>query len=142
MVTGMPAAQSDERTWHFKQLRVSLQQLVGSASRQKPLFPDLVVTANELAMNFDHWATIVRDAYGDDVTDAQRSSLTALDETFHRMSRDAADFDADVWTDTAVKTSEHWVAVRRLALEALEAFGWLEDGARVDALEHPTDVAE
>jgi hypothetical protein len=43
------------------------------------------------------------------------------------MSRDGADFDADLWTDTALRTSEHWAEVRRLASAAIEI---LTAGAR------------
>jgi hypothetical protein len=125
----MPIVQPDERTWHFKQLRSSVEQLVASGSGQKPLFPDLAVTADELALNFDHWATLVREEYDDDLTDGQRASLAALAETFDRMSRDAADFDADVWTETALKASEHWASVRRLASAALDAFGWTAEAS-------------
>jgi hypothetical protein len=38
------------------------------------------------------------------------------------MSRDGADFDADLWTDEAIRTSVHWRDVRALAAAALAAF--------------------
>ncbi len=46
------------------------------------------------------------------------------------MSRDAAELDADVWSEAAVRTSEAWVTLRRLAGEALQAFGWPVEEAR------------
>jgi hypothetical protein len=124
----MSMAQPDERSWHFKQLRSSLQQLAASGSPQNPLFPDLHLTADELALHFDHWATVVRDEYSPEMSDEQRASLAALDRMFARMSRDAAEFDAEIWTDAAVKTSAHWASIRQLAGAALEAFGWIEEG--------------
>ena len=120
-------AQPDERAWHFKQLRSSLQQLAASGSPQNALFADLRLTADELALHFDHWATLVSDEYAPELTDEQRASLSALEDTFARMSRDAAEFDAEVWTDAAVKSSAHWVSIRQLADAALEAFGWIEE---------------
>jgi hypothetical protein len=38
------------------------------------------------------------------------------------MSRDGTELDADLWTDAAVRTSEQWADVRRLANAALDAF--------------------
>ena len=38
------------------------------------------------------------------------------------MARDGAEFDADIWTDEAVRTSEHWADVRTLAAAALDEF--------------------
>lgn len=128
----MNGIQPDERGWHFKQLRHALQQLAASGSRQTPLFPDLLPTADELALNFDHWATLVVDDYGAELTNIQRASLIAIEDTFARMSRDAAEFDAEVWTPAALQTSVHWVAIRQLALAALDAFGWLEQPAAVE----------
>jgi hypothetical protein len=37
------------------------------------------------------------------------------------MSRDGAEFDADIWTDEAVRTSADWADVRRLAAAAVDA---------------------
>ena len=125
----MSMAQPDERSWHFKQLRASLQQLAASGSRQNPLFPDLRVTADELALHFDHWATVIRDEYGPALSAEQQASLDALEDMFARMSRDALEFDADIWTDAALKTGAHWASIRQLAAAALEAFGWIEEPA-------------
>ena len=116
-------AETRERAWHFKQLRWSLQRLAGSASDQASLFPEWTATADELALDFDHWASLIRERYAGELDDAQRGALEAIETAFSRMSRDAAELDADTWSETAVRTSEDWVALRRLAAEALEAFG-------------------
>ena len=113
-----------ERAWHFKQLRWSLQALVASASEQRPLFPEEAATADELALDFDHWATLIRDRYGLDLDGAQSAALDAVEQVFSRMSRDAMELDADIWSEAAVRTSEDWAVVRRLAAEALDTFGW------------------
>ena len=118
------SAESRERTWHFKQLRWSLQSLAGSASEQRSLFPEWVATADELALDFDHWLDVIRQRYGTELDSAQRDALDAIEHVFERMSRDAAELDADIWSEAALRTSEDWHSLRRLATSALEAFRW------------------
>jgi hypothetical protein len=114
-----------QRAWHFRQLRWSLQGLAIAGSNQRTLFPDYLMRADELAFDFDHWALLVRGNYGNDLSASQAESLAAIDRKFTTMSRDAAEFDVELWTEEACRTSEHWAEVRRLATSALEAFGWL-----------------
>lgn len=123
-------ADAPERESHFQQLRRSLQGLAASASVQRSLFPEQAVTADELALDFDHWVDVIRSNYEDELEDEQRRSLHAIDEAFGRMSRDAAELDADVWSEAAVRTSEAWVTLRVLAGDALRAFGWPVEEAR------------
>jgi hypothetical protein len=111
-----------ERESHFQQLRRSLEALAASASVQRSLFPERAVTADERARDFDHWVEVIRSNYEDELDDEQRQSLRAIDEAFASMSRDAAELDADVWSESAVRTTEAWVTLRRLAVEALRAF--------------------
>lgn len=119
-----------ERDSDFQQLRRSLQSLAASASVQRSLFPESAVTADELALDFDHWVDVIRANYGDELEDEQRLSLQAIDDAFATMRRDAADLDADVWSEAAVRSSEAWVTLRVLASEALRAFGWPIEEAR------------
>ena len=113
-----------ERAWHFKQLRWSLHRLATSDSAQRALFPEWAASANELALDFDHWTSVIGERYGADLDAVQRTSLAAIEEAFSRMSRDAAELDADNWSDAAVRTSDAWRSLRRLAADALDAFGW------------------
>jgi hypothetical protein len=115
---------SQTRAWHFKQLKWSMQGLVRSGSDQQTLFPDRRMEPGELALDFDHWSSVVRSQYQDDLTASQLDALAAIEQKLATMSRDGAEFDLDVWTESALQTSEHWVEVRRLAAAALEAFGW------------------
>jgi hypothetical protein len=119
------------RPWHFKRLRWSLQALAAAGARQRPLFPDGTASAGELALDFDHWGAVVREHYGTDLSEAQVESLTALDRKLATISRDGAEFDAELWTDAALTNSEHWADVRRLAASALEAFGWTPESSLV-----------
>ena len=115
------------RSWHFKQLKWSVQALALRAPEQLVLFPDFVATADELALELDHWATLVIEKYPEQLTDAQVASLTALHQKLATMSRDGADFDADLWTETAMGTNVHWQEVRALAVAVRDAFGWSAD---------------
>jgi hypothetical protein len=118
------AEENPERSWQFKQLRRSLQALAISGSGQRALFSDIVVKADELALDFDHWFAVVRSHYARDLTQAQADALAGIDRKLAIISRDGAEFDVELWTDEALTGSEHWADVRRLAASALEAFGW------------------
>lgn len=112
------------RSWQFRQLKWSLQGLATSGSDQRALFPDYAVKADELALDFDHWASVIRGNYETELSASQAQSLAAIDRQFATMSRDGAEFDLELWTEAAVSTSEYWADVRRLAASALEVFGW------------------
>lgn len=115
----------DERAEHFRQLRWSLQAL--AASSQPSLFPEWAITPDHLALDFDQSAFRVLAHYGGELDAPQRASLQAIGDLLARMSRDGIDFDADLWSTAALETSEQWTAVRRLAMQALDAFGWPAD---------------
>jgi len=116
--------EEQDRAEHFKQLKWSLQSLAMSASEQLTLFPDAVRKASELASDFDRVALVTRTEYQGELSAAQADSLAAIVAKLATMSRDAADFEADVWTDAALTSSAHWDEVRTLAKSALAAFGW------------------
>jgi hypothetical protein len=118
-----------QRGWHFKRLRWSLQSLAAAGSEQPTLFPEHMMKADDLALDFDHWASFVRATYERDLSAAQADALAAIDRKLSTMSREGAEFDLDLWTDAALRTSELWADVRLLAAAALEAFGWPVDGA-------------
>jgi hypothetical protein len=119
----MPA-ESAIRDRHFTQLQWSLQALAVAAPDQLTLFPEEVVTPDQLASNFDYSMAIVRDSYGAELTPAQKETLGAIDRKLATMSRDGSEFDPDLWTRPALGASTHWEEVRALARSALEVFGW------------------
>jgi hypothetical protein len=123
-------ADDPERESNFQQLRRSLQALAASASVQRALFPECAVTADELALDVDHWVDLIQSNYDGELDDEQRRSLQAIDEAFAKMSRDAVELEADVWSEAALRGSEAWVSVRQLASEALRVFGWPVEDAR------------
>jgi hypothetical protein len=113
-----------DRSSHFSQLRWSLQGLAIAGSEQRPLFPEYMPGADDLAFDFDRRASVVRSRYEADLSRSQSDSLAAIEEKLATMSRDGAEFDVELWTEAALSSSEHWADVRRLACAALEAFGW------------------
>jgi hypothetical protein len=131
-----PDIDEARRPWHFKQLKWALQSLAQAGSLQPTLFPEQTPNADELAFAFDHWGSIVRQSYSSELSAEQDAALETMANKLATMSRDGVEFDADLWTDAALATSEHWTDVRRLASSALEAFGWT-----IDASEAATDDA-
>jgi hypothetical protein len=123
-----------DRSWQFRQLRSSLETMAAAGSEQPSLFPEPAVTPRALAREFEHCDRAVRSGYESELTASQADALAAIDRKLETMSRDEAEFDADLWTSSALRTSEHWAEVRRLAESALEAFGWRADAAGGEAV--------
>jgi hypothetical protein len=101
------------------QLIHALQALAAPAEIQLARFPDFVVKADELALDFDD-ALRRAGRPGNHLSPAQRTALARVDEFLTRMSGAA---NAPKWTDAAVQSSPEWVAVRALAADALRALG-------------------
>ena len=125
----------NERAERLRELRWSLQAL--AASSQPSLFPEWAVTPDHLAVDFDRCASVVLENHRHELEDVQRERLEEIGELLERMSRDGVEFNADLWSTAALEHSDQWGIVRRLALDALDAFGWpsdlpLEDVADVD----------
>ena len=116
--------QDFDRDTRFRQLRWSLQALAQAAPNQLLLFGEQQATADVLALDFTNAAAAVTGEWDETLTPVQRQALAAIDGKLNAMSRDGAEFDADLWTDSAVLHSEHWAEVRRLAGDALSAFDW------------------
>ena len=117
------------RAWHYRQLKWSVQALALRAPEQLVLFPDFVATADELALELDHWATLVLEKYPDELSGSQAETLKALHQKLETMSRDGAEFDADLWTEAAMGSNVHWQEVRALAIAVRDAFEWSADSA-------------
>ena len=112
------------RSSHFRQLEGSLRALSIATSDQLTLFPEQAAKADELARDFDHWSSVVRANYEGELSRAQADALAAIHQKFATMSRDGAEFDPELWTESALSSSVHWDDVRRLAGVALETFGF------------------
>ena len=103
-----------------------IRRLASAGSAQPTLFPDENVSPGDLVRDFDQRASAVRDANDASLSPSQLDALTVLQNKLTRMSRDGAEFDADIWTDDAVRTSEHWAEIRRLAAATIEEFSQTE----------------
>jgi len=112
------------RAGHFRELKWSLQALAIPASDQLSLFPQFAAKPDELARDFDHWASVVNENYEEELSSAQIDALAAISQTFQTISGHAAEFEAELWTEEAVRSSSHWDDIRRVAAVALEVFGW------------------
>jgi hypothetical protein len=106
----------------IRELMHVVRRLASAGSEQPALFPDVNVSATDLVQDFDQRLSVVREDNDAQLTPSQRESLDLLEQKLSTMSRDGAEFDADIWTDEAVRTSEHWADVRSLASAALDAF--------------------
>lgn len=129
------AGENAERSSDFRQLRRSLRSLAAAGSDQRTLFPDDVIAPDQLALDFGHCALVVRRNYESELSEEQADALATLERKLVTMSRDGAEFDAELWTDAALRTSEHWADVRTLALSVLEAFGWVTEPPSEDVRE-------
>ena len=99
----------------LRELTRVIRRLSTAGSGQPALFPDENVSPRELVRDFDHRVLAVREAPETQLSSSQIESLTLLEQQLSTMARDGVEFDADIWTDEALRTSEHWAEVRTLA---------------------------
>ena len=116
-----------ERDQAFRQLRHALRALATAGAEQPTLFADLATSAQDLASDYDQTAAVIRAEFEGDLSGAQVNALEAIDRKLVTISRDGNEFDADLWTDTALRSGEAWSEIRNLAAAALDAFGWPVD---------------
>src|SRR5262245_44591196 len=121
----------------FDELAASLKALASEPSDQLALFPESITKAGDLAVRFEDSLRAVREDFLGALSRAQADALDALSVRLTIISRDGAEFDADVWTDEAVRTSAHWRDVRALAQAALDTF----ESASTDAVEVPGEMS-
>ena len=102
-------------------LKRCLEALTTAGAEQQPLFPEEQLAPEALAAEFDRAMSAVERVGSDELTPEQSDAIDRVADKLLTISRDGADFDADLWTDSAVQTSEHWREVRALAASALAA---------------------
>ena len=107
---------------HLLSLRRALEAL-SVPPLQPALFPEAVATPNELAVEYDNWASVVRGNYEDDLSDLQRRSLAAIDRRLSELSEGGL----DMWSHDALAHDAAWQEVRRLAVDALDAFADVDE---------------
>ena len=109
---------------HRQHLMWSVQALAAPAEVQVTLYPDFVVKANELALDFDNWYECARFSLAPEWSESQRTSLAALDAKLDAMSRSGAEFTEDLWLESALAADPNWEQVRDLARTAIRLFSW------------------
>ena len=112
-------SKQDLRAWSLAELKWSLQALALPAEAQRSLFPPFAVTADELALDFDHWYATALHQH--EFTAHQLSALASVAGILSGMNRAA---DVSLWADTALAENPQWQELREAAGKVLEAFGW------------------
>jgi hypothetical protein len=107
------------RAWSLDQLKWSLQALALPPDKQLGLFPPFTCTADEMALDFDHWAETARSQHA--FAADQLSALAAVDDLLSEMT---GENNAELWTDAALTQLLRWQEVRERARTALRIFGW------------------
>ena len=108
---------------HFQFLKRALHALTVERSPQPALFPESMATPNQLALDYDNWASVVRGNYENDLSALQGQSLAAIDKRLSELS----DGSLEMWTGDALAHDVAWAEIRRLAAQALEAFDGVEE---------------
>ena len=106
---GLNAGRLEELYWALRWLAAEPEAAVTAF--------DGVVTADEIALDLNHWYEVAR-GWGllDDETSA---ALRAIDEQFSVMS----DGPAELWTDDAIRHAPEWAAQRKRARALLNDLG-------------------
>src|SRR5947209_3249605 len=102
-------------------LRYSVQLLATTAANQIAHFlpPDFDFKTDEMALDFDNWATSVHTYWT--LTEEQTARLAELNEYLDLLS---GHHYAAFWTDEALVGDSRWENVRALAQAALASFQW------------------
>ena len=108
----------------LQQFKWSLQALAIAADDQFSLFPDFVLTPDELMLDFGHWFSVAKRF---DFTPRQRDAIQAIDELIDRMSNGGDLFSEALYADSGLREDNLWVELRQLAKDALHEFGWPPD---------------
>jgi hypothetical protein len=104
----------------LEQLKWSVLALAQEAEVQESLFPDFVLVADELALN---WESALRELETSkpDMSDSQRSQIEKLDQLICVMSGPE---NLDFWIDDALSERIEWDEIRLAARDVAHAFGW------------------
>ncbi|HJU66707.1 MAG TPA: hypothetical protein VJ650_00565 [Gemmatimonadaceae bacterium] len=107
----------------IESLIVSLRALAASPDVQLARFPDFVVKADELALDFADAHLIFAQCQQLEFTPAQRDAVNAVDRLLDEMSGPEH---AALWSEQALREAPQWDAVRQVAKLALRELGYAE----------------
>ncbi len=105
-------------------LRYTLQLLAAAAHDQIAHFlpPDFAFKTDEMALDFDNWATAVHTYWT-----LTREQIARLTELSAYLDSQSGPHNAGFWTDEALVSDPRWDHIRALAQAALLAFQWPRD---------------
>ena len=103
----------------LERLEWSTRALYQPVDIQRTLYPDFVVVADELALDFDQWLSVAT-SHGCFVP-ARLEPLLAINRKLGHMS---GTHNARLWTLDALANSPEWSSIRALAGDALKDLGW------------------
>jgi hypothetical protein len=102
------------------QLKYSLQALAQPVDIQLELFPNFVSIADEMALDLNHWSSVV--IQNGLITSKQKALLEQLDALLEQMSSVA--MKDNLWSTNALQEREEWATVRNLVTKILQEFSW------------------
>lgn len=109
-------------------MREALGLLAADAGDQLRYLSEIGVAGvvDELALEFDDLMTLAQSRLDQgDITEVQYEKLRELDQKLSDMS---GSNNASLWTEEALRTSDEWKEVRRLARSTLDVFGTEQPG--------------
>ncbi len=104
----------------LERLKWSAMALSQDAETQNGLFPDFVVVADELALNWDEALNELNDP-DLRINDDQKSKIEKLDAMILAISGLE---NIKFWDDDALEVFQEWEDIRLAASEVLKSFGW------------------
>ena len=120
-------SEDEQQERSLDQLKWSLQALALPYDTQRRLFPSFACTADELALDFDHWCETAKHQHA--FTTDQLSALASVSAALAAMTDEK---DAELWSDSALAYLPRWQDVRDRARKALETFRWTLDVPPLD----------
>jgi hypothetical protein len=97
----------------------AVQALAQPADVQPELFPDFVVVADELALEFDAARLVAESQVGRAWSARQHQAVAYLDARLSEMGARP-----ELWSNEGCLDHPRWSEVRQLAREVLAVFGW------------------
>ncbi len=104
----------------LEKLKWSVLALAQEAEVQRSLFPEFVVVADELALEWEEALRLTKGLQAD-MTPAQKNSLEKLDQLIEAISGEE---NLKFWIDDALSEFAEWIEIRRAAAEVARAFDW------------------
>src|SRR5262245_46705375 len=95
--------------------KATLQLLASSAELQIQHYPNFVLVADELALDFDHWRSVFLSNFADELTLEQVRAFTMIDERLEALSHGGKEYNEQFWTEEGLRESAEWASIRRMA---------------------------